>query len=394
MHKKKNLWNKHSDYTVLKYLQSSGTQYIDTRVYGNLNTKVEITYCFPNDSIEAGSGRVFGSREDSVSNAFGIGTYSGTIENGTQITLYFSNSNTGQLTVTTLTTGKWYVSTISNGLCSTSGVKETLNGTGGADVFTTPETLKLFGFDSAGIMGYGFVQISSCRIWQDNVLVRDFVPALDKDGVPCMWDKVNNDLYYNKGSGTFTYEELDITPIDCVYAGGNSYVNTYCLGNSETKMEMVITISTQSSSNRGSMGSRISASSQFLAIGYGTSQLASDFNNSSYSPYRAAIVYETNKKYRVYTGKEKRSIIDEETGTVLAENNVLCEDSMDTNVLLLGAETNVSARHIGKIYSAKILDGNNIIRDFIPIIDKNNIAGFYDKCLNMIFYSLGSEEFI
>ena len=37
----------------------------------------------------------------------------------------------------------------------------------------------------------------------NNILVRDFIPVLDKDGVPCMYDKVTVQFFYNQGTGQF-----------------------------------------------------------------------------------------------------------------------------------------------------------------------------------------------
>ena len=44
------------------------------------------------------------------------------------------------------------------------------------------------------------------QITEGEEVVRDFVPCLDVDGVPCMRDLVNGVDYYNAGSGQFTYE--------------------------------------------------------------------------------------------------------------------------------------------------------------------------------------------
>ena len=41
------------------------------------------------------------------------------------------------------------------------------------------------------------------QIYQDNILVRDFIPVLDGNGTPCMYDKVENKFYYNAGTGQF-----------------------------------------------------------------------------------------------------------------------------------------------------------------------------------------------
>ncbi len=46
------------------------------------------------------------------------------------------------------------------------------------------------------------------KIWQSGTLIRDLVPCLDDQNVPCMYDKVNDHTYYNAGNGTFLYETL------------------------------------------------------------------------------------------------------------------------------------------------------------------------------------------
>lgn len=187
----------------IQYLESTGTQYIDTGLKGDLNTAVNIKYKFPSASTASGSGRVFGSRESSVLNALGIGTYSGTVENGTQLTLYFSNSNTGSQTIATVTVGGWYYSILSKDELSTNGVQETLPST--ATTFITPNNLKLFGFDNNGTMGYGRVQIASTKIYSNGVVMRDYIAAKDENNVGFMFDKENHIIYDNAGTGSFSY---------------------------------------------------------------------------------------------------------------------------------------------------------------------------------------------
>ena len=49
------------------------------------------------------------------------------------------------------------------------------------------------------------IKLYSCKIWNDNILVRDFIPVLNKAGVPCLYDKVEEKFYYNQGEGEFLY---------------------------------------------------------------------------------------------------------------------------------------------------------------------------------------------
>ena len=47
------------------------------------------------------------------------------------------------------------------------------------------------------------VAIAYCKLYNGGVLVRDFIPVLSPDGVPAMFDRVEKKLYYNQGTGTF-----------------------------------------------------------------------------------------------------------------------------------------------------------------------------------------------
>ena len=40
-------------------------------------------------------------------------------------------------------------------------------------------------------------------------LVRNFIPVLDLSGRPAMYDEVSENLFYNQGTGEFTWGELD-----------------------------------------------------------------------------------------------------------------------------------------------------------------------------------------
>ena len=54
-------------------------------------------------------------------------------------------------------------------------------------------------------VNYGKDKIYYCKIWDNGTLVRDFIPVLDPRGTPTMYDKKNNVLYYNAGTGKFLY---------------------------------------------------------------------------------------------------------------------------------------------------------------------------------------------
>ena len=48
-----------------------------------------------------------------------------------------------------------------------------------------------------------------CKFYNESGdLALDLIPVIDLNDTPCLYDKVNGDMYYNQGTGEFNYEEL------------------------------------------------------------------------------------------------------------------------------------------------------------------------------------------
>ena len=60
-------------------------------------------------------------------------------------------------------------------------------------------------FDEAcdnSIRLYGF------KVYEDTVLIRDYIPSKDSDGIVCLYDKINDEYLYDAtGTNTFEYGE-------------------------------------------------------------------------------------------------------------------------------------------------------------------------------------------
>lgn len=71
-------------------------------------------------------------------------------------------------------------------------------------------TLFLFAYHHENDIGsiQSAVRMYSFKIWDNGTLIRDFIPVLDMDDVPCMYDKVTDKLFYNQGQGEFSYGEV------------------------------------------------------------------------------------------------------------------------------------------------------------------------------------------
>ena len=97
------------------------------------------------------------------------------------------------------------VCTFEDGKFSVNGSAETDSGRLPA---VTGYAFDLFNINLRGNHGFASpagTRIYYCKFFENGTLVRNFIPVLDRYGVPCMFDSVTKNRFYNAGTGTFTY---------------------------------------------------------------------------------------------------------------------------------------------------------------------------------------------
>lgn len=190
------------EYTQVEYIQSSGTQYIDTGYKPNQNTRAVCKGCL---EVVDTTCWLFGARYSASQDTFGFCTYK---------SKYYAYYNT---------TGKAFGTNL-----NTSGILEidcnketatlTANGitatvTAAGVTFACDYPLVLFACNTRGTISAGAGVIYSCQIYDNGTPVRDFVPCISADGTAGMYDTVDGKFYPNSGSGTFlTGPEVSYTP--------------------------------------------------------------------------------------------------------------------------------------------------------------------------------------
>ena len=190
-----------SGYTAVNYLQSSGTQWIEMGVAPNQNTKAVLKIKINNFNEGLGVSLI-GSR----TNANSSDQFFTYLDNsGGGRFLFRMDGQTQPISWTGLTTNKIYIVTLS-------GTEMKAELEDGTAVFS--KTFSVSDFESTVTMALfkskpldrGFRgKIYSCKHYNGDKLIQDFVPCLDAEGVPCMFDFVSRKSFYNKGTGSFTW---------------------------------------------------------------------------------------------------------------------------------------------------------------------------------------------
>ncbi len=166
------------EYIPIEYLESTGTQYIDTGVLANNNLKIDISFSDVRKWI-VGAVEIAGQVDD-----FGIA--SGAIRFGTRFVAGIQ-----------LPTGIVNIKEDKNGYA----INNVYKSWDETAVLEGRKNIYLFWAKGSSVAKSG--KIYFCKLYDNDVLVRDFIPVLDKNGTPCMYDRVENKFYYNAGTGDF-----------------------------------------------------------------------------------------------------------------------------------------------------------------------------------------------
>ena len=168
----------------LAYIESSGSQHINTNIVPNNNTLIELSIKKSGNVIDweriCGIKDVFEIMRDDTAN-FMLKI------NNTELSSSISISNTK---FSKLRFGKGNVYLDDELLYNYS------------QTFSTSSMFYLFFANGAD--RHGSFQLEYCKIYQNDDLVRDFVPMLDSNNEICLYDKVSETYFYNQGSGSFT----------------------------------------------------------------------------------------------------------------------------------------------------------------------------------------------
>ena len=179
-----------SGYKRLEYIQSTGTQYIDTLVNIEANKPITLRVVCDCSFNNAGVGNGVGTTISG--NIFYFGTYNGSY-------CYGLGKVDGVTSVAADTERRIHdLDAVGKKLT----ISDKLSLTGLS--FATPTASRTFWLPQ---WGQG-IKLYSCQIYDNGTLVRDFIPCINGSGEVGLYDLVGQQFYGNAGAGTFTGSEV------------------------------------------------------------------------------------------------------------------------------------------------------------------------------------------
>ena len=391
----------------IEYLESTGTQYINTGFKPNQDTRIiAIMKCVTSNDY----GRLFGAGTYSTKNSIMID-----YEKGATGNLCIKYGTATAWTKVTSITGDYNIHTYdyNKNIVYRDSVKVS-QATYAA--FQCTSNLGIFTYINGNNVGsateffkgrcYGF------KIYDNNVLAMDLIPVrVGNTGY--MYDKVSCQLLGNSGSGNFVIgQDKYDAEIQYLESTATQYINTKFIPKHNTIIDLRIRdtnlyyVSTPSAATTYDslnpfFGVQSSATNKFW------SQYVSNVSGTDNTKY-SLFWYNTNQskfpsssKYTASTFSSWHTLNFSGTTVKLNGNsismgagNINTSDSVNLELYVFGLN-DIGNAVCGccAISSFKITDNSTVIRDYIPV-RKNNIGYMYDRVSGQLFGNDGAGQFV
>ena len=375
------------------YLQSDGTQWIDTGVAPDSETGI----CIKGQNMQYGNCIPIGVAEGSYA------IYPPRLRNndiyyhyGTSATKMFSVDSAGDCVFTSSI--NLYNSKIVKFDSEDTDMELVLSSQ--IRTFTLPICFFSYNYNGsfAETASKWLGRIFRVKITQGDSLIHDYVPCLDANGRPCMYDIIEQEALYNQSGGTeFTYCVEHQLPSDFIKlryleSTGTQYIKTNHVPTNETGLYMY---AYSYGGDCYPMGMRDSSSNTLLYMGRVSS------SSQDYFRWGTAINigYFASRKF-----ESTLNWLNDRQATITAPSLAKRVFSLGTlpftplyQLYLFGInnqDTSLVNPWNGQIYRAKISEGSEIIRDFVPAYDKRlDRPCMYDLINNVAYYNAGEDEF-
>ena len=430
----------------VSYVESTGTQWVDTGISGRWNTKAECKV----EWMDLADSAFLASRD---------GAYQHPIKpNGKMYFCYCLNADGVMYTAQDVSESvNWYRQSVTwwprfekNRVYNYTAEYTATNGEGKATNIIKvdgqqTDNITKNGFDS-GLNLYIFAnnqtnKATACskarcyglKIWQgpkdggDMVLVRDFQPCV-KDNRAGLYDSVSDTIFYSESGTDLICDENSEVPdefIEYVESQGEgdmadgqlaAYIDTGIIGRTgvETEFKMRWLETATTGTERSFLGSRGDGDTRFFCLFYANTAITYGYGKYRYVCGSDPSIYDRTwqdsdrkwytkgKDYHVRTSFSSSSqtidFIDDDLSTtnrivnVAVPTSEVPADMNSSNTLyLFSANINGTPTYTAKarVYWLKIKQNGVLVRDFRPCL-KNGVAGLYDSVSSNIFYSLGT----
>jgi len=410
-------------YRVIEYIQSSGTQYINTEYYPNPNTRMEAELLFVGDvgdrSAEKVGHALFGCSENNGLVCFSMNFGSQPNQDNELFPWLEKTSSQGGTRYSKVIDSRTVRSTLTVDASTGEIQYGTVKWTAAAKT-TTHAVNPLHLFGSCGTNGvvtpitvFG-MRVFSWKIWDGDTLVRDFVPCYRVFDVSAgLWDRVSGRFFKNAGTGEFSYEydaslPAEYRQLDGIIATGAQYIATGVYATSNTTVMVELT-PYETTAQRRVFAARATASSAVTAndlffesyISSGTKRWACCCTDGPYNSGSDAAGLWSSGTVTPSAGTRTALTLDSYSDTFFVsgvKQVALARARSRTSpaqIELMRAGGSAAEYGWGKLYAAYIWQNGTLQRSLVPCYRvADGLTGFYDLVTETFLPSAGEFPFL
>ena len=387
------------NYTEVEYIESTGTQWIDTGVIPTKDIGARMSFLITNTI--SGDACMLMSGGDNVSYRWGFSCrlagaqlqVSGLMKANLSWENYSMTVNTPHIVdynynnyANCYLDGTLIRSNIPGGDVSRNNTIYIFASNDGTGTIWRPSTFKLY----------------SLKMTDNGNIIRDFVPVLDENNKPGLYDKITGTMFYNQASSgnDFSYGKK-ITYIDYLQASGTQYIDTGYKPNNNTKIDLIgkfnntypccLWASRWSQSpdydTYGAYAENNSAGMLYVYCGKYSAGNFTGVDNTTF-PHR------DGNYIRFIQDKNKVDFTNLGSGAnwTYTFNEETFQSTRNLALFYFSSPSAFNTKG-GYIKSCKIYDNGIMIRDFVAVRDENNTGYMFDKVSHRLFSNAGSGTF-
>ena len=245
------------------------------------------------------------------------------------------------------------------------------------------------GWSGGGVNGFSKVKLYGCKIWEDDKLIRNYVPIL-RNGVAGFLETVDG-VFVDAG-GTLVAGPVRYAPRPYVETAKSQFIDTGVTPSKTTRFE--VDAAFLNITDLQQVGWMASGSKDEFLFGVSGSKFHSAVSDLLIDQAPVLCAADTNRHvWALSSGSQK---ID---GVELATMS-LGELDQTQGTFYLGArhngwstQPNAGYPAAMRIYGCKVYDNGKLIRDFVPALS-NRVAGLYERVQGRFCVSLSDKPFV
>ena len=374
-------------YKRVEYIESDGIQYIDTGYYANNNTVVEAKLY----TEETGNKNWFGG---SIKNthSYALNAYSkSTIE------YIYNNSNVwSTIDVDDDVVGKIFAISFGDKIYINGNLIAQLS----SKKFQDDKTIWLFVRNGNYGIGNIIGRIYYFKIYENEQLIHDYIPVVDKDNDGCLFDNVEKKCYYdNDGQGfktdsseniNYTYQDVNgfqYKKVNYIQSTGTQYIDTGYYANNNTIVNAKLY--TDETGNKNWFGGSGATTPAYVVNSWNSNQIEYRYGFNAWNRTDVLNNDVVGKIFTLSFGETIRI-----NGKYVSQLN--SNEFQDDKSLTIFARNGKydSGMISGKVYYFMIDENEQLIRDYVPVIDEDEKPCFFDKVEKKCYYNQGTGEFL